>query len=513
MNPYRSGGLSPTLIERTKVVELVEILQDPSTDQGLVLLGGHGSGKSTALTQIERALSQETGVVVRRLTDTWPTEDGCHIELYRALGMTPEPVLPSGRLAIEAWLAAHPLDRLVLLFDEFGARLPDAGRNFFGVIEAVRKEHTERLKVVLAGGIQVLRFQMDGGSPYWSRARRKVLPPFDAAELARLAGPFKEPLSPDVLDAIRVSTGGNAFLVTHVLQRLWAAKQPRVEDVYRILEDRERLISFQETFQRALEVHHPQHPIPRLWNELVSNPGPHDLEAIEALCRASTPNDIPVSAVLLFLEASGLLHQEQGALTVNCRLIHSILQPRRLPDRRRDGESLQQRLDRTLERILLEIHSSGPDYYREAKKLVPEAVFAAVICTSLRLLGWDAEREALRGEGRIDVLARHADFPDDRAVIEVKIWGRNDYEAVGEQVAGYLHSGVTAFAPIMVTDLAKVDDWPERYQEKCLRPGTWQRMTEVNARMAGYYRARVVTPDGVQVEVSHLLLRVPSGTR
>jgi hypothetical protein len=77
---------------------------------------------------------------------------------------------------------------------------------------------------------------------------------------------------------------------------------------------------------------------------------------------------------------------------VECELIPTIPRPLQLEERTEEGGTLQQRLDRDVARVLLEIHSNGVDYHRtegrkadKKRELVPEAVFSAFVCSALRL--------------------------------------------------------------------------------------------------------------------------------
>lgn len=516
-NPYLSEGQGGYAIDRPEIQDLIAILRGQNEQQGLVLLGGHGSGKTTALNQIAQALTGESGLFICLPRDT-PTESGCHIEISRTLGININSAQPNCRDAIEQWLTLHPTERLLLLFDEFGSQLPDAGRAFFNLLEGVRQQHVKRLSILLAGGVRLLRFEMGNGSPFMLRARRILLRPLGDDAIARLAAPFREQLSielsSEVLATIRVLTGGNAYLVTHVLQRLWTMEERAIEQVVNILDDEERLSTFKEGFESALEVRHPKHPMQQVWEHLVTHDDPYDLPALEQVCQDSEPADVRPRNILRFLEAAGLLRYTIRSQHVHCAIFQSLLQPPRpvLPPL----GSLQQRLDRDLQRILSEIHCNGADYYKSgrggtAKEIVPEAVFSAAISMSLRFLGWYTSRETQQADGRVDVRAEHSDFPKECAVVEVKIWPRNDYESIGVQAAGYHQPNVTAFAAVMLADIAKVEDWRERYQEKCLAEVKFQNLPEVHTSIVAGYCAKTPTPDGIQVEVTHLLLRVPSG--
>jgi len=513
-NPYRSGGHSDFLIERAQVLELADLVM--RTDRGLVLLGGHGSGKTTALHQIEQVLISRRDVAVLRFPDEERSEDSCHIRICLALEWSYDDNSPNCSYALRGWLKANPGKRLVLLFDEFGSRLPDAGRKLFDLLEVVRKDNDRRLAIMLAGGVSLMRFEMGRGSPFWSRALLKIMRPFSAGEIALLAGPLRErrALAPEVLETIRALTGGNAYLTTYTLQRLWDCHEIDVGAVLDLLADEEGLAPFKDAFESALQVRRPGHPIRRMWDYLVSTRGPHDLSELERVCLGSTPSDVKARNALHFLKAAGLVRGQFRGSKVDVAIVPSILQPPR-PISPTDGEStLQQLLDRELEWVLLEIHGNGLDFHetegaKEAKRrvLVYEALFSALVSIVLKAKGWQTEREPQRAAGRLDVLARHPGFPNEHAVIELKIWGRKRYKQVGEQAAGYHQRGASAFAAVTLSSRRRVDAWRADFEEKCLR-GKWK-LVPIEPPIAGCYRAELTTSDGAQVMVTHLLLRVP----
>ncbi len=98
------------------------------------------------------------------------------------------------------------------------------------------------------------------------------------------------------------------------------------------------------------------------------------------------------------------------------------------------------------------------------------------------------------------------------AIIETKIWGRNDYREAHRQVASYWTAETAAGAVVMVTDKELVD-WPERYREQCLAGCDEDRSAhaEPGSRLRMQLNARSQTVDGIGVEVGHFLLRLPRG--
>ena len=112
------------------------------------------------------------------------------------------------------------------------------------------------------------------------------------------------------------------------------------------------------------------------------------------------------------------------------------------------------------------------DFFRpgrdgSGKRLVPEAVFAAYLALGFELLGWQADRETQLGAGRTDLLLRW-NGSRQRAIAEVKIWGRNDYLDVQRQVESYWTSDVEAGAVVMISPSPPAD-WPAVYRDRCLR--------------------------------------------
>jgi hypothetical protein len=115
---------------------------------------------------------------------------------------------------------------------------------------------------------------------------------------------------------------------------------------------------------------------------------------------------------------------------------------------------------------------------------------------------------ARRGSGRTDLLLRWAKTLE-VAVVEVKIWGRNDYRDVERQVESYWTAETSAGTVVMLSD-AEIDDWPEEYRERCLS-GVEVRSQDTESSSPVRARLRVTskTPDDQAVEVDHFLLRLP----
>ena len=125
------------------------------------------------------------------------------------------------------------------------------------------------------------------------------------------------------------------------------------------------------------------------------------------------------------------------------------------------------------------------------------------------LLGWHSEREAQRGAGRTDLLLRR-NGRKEVVVLEVKIWGRNDYREAHRQVEGYWTEDVAAGAVVQLTD-AEIPDWDQRYRRECLEPlGVTVEETPVEGSpVRARFRCTSSTSDGLAAVVDHFLLRLP----
>jgi hypothetical protein len=188
-----------------------------------------------------------------------------------------------------------------------------------------------------------------------------------------------------------------------------------------------------------------------------------------------------------------------------------------------DGEiigrgSLQEQLCCDIQAVLVRVHSMTPAFRRpaskarnprEAKKdppaLVPEATFAAGLALGLEPRGWKCDLERMSGAGYPDITARHSRFGEEKAIVEVKIWPRNDYEDIHEQAIDYFADGVTAFATVMIRE-TKGARWKDEYAKECLDgkvdAHVWQ---ELGPPLDGYFEAR----KGPHV-VYHFLLGLPT---
>jgi hypothetical protein len=524
-NPYDWQRHHPKIeVPRLQVAPLVAQLRHGGS---AVVLGGRGMGKSVFLHQVQTAVEQSPAVRACLLPTPPPelTVKACLRTLARALGLAASEPFDSRDL-LETYLRQDSApSQIVLLYDEFdhyasstnSDHTDSPGRRFFNDLEAIRRD-LPGVSVLAVGSMGVFVHRDVLGSSFLSRASWFWLTPFERSHLQILAQPFAgrgDPLSEDILDALYLATGGHPALVTYGLQRLWDVPFPTERSVADIFIDfqqqhREFLRDVQLSFADPKLSEAPQ----RVWELIASSGGSIPRSALQAACgRPSGPLRLDLLDVLQLLRASGLIAVTGSEVSddpVAARPIASLLN---LPTAAPAGLSFRERLLQDLQQLLNRLHAASADFFRtggngRARQLVPEAVFAAFLGMGFGLLGWRAEREAQHAAGRTDIKLRR-EGSDELAIIEVKIWGRNDYQEVHRQVESYWSANVTVGAVVMLTD-AELPDWPEDYRRRCLDP--FGVPIESGEAPAYPIRARFFcvskTIDGMTTRVDHLLLRL-----
>ena len=529
-NPYNWQSHTPQVqIQRPDVALVAKTLLGNGS---AVVLGGRGMGKSVFLAQLKTRLEQEEATRVLLIESPPPalTVEACLDHLARRLQVPSGEGVASREIFAAFFARDGAPQRLVLLFDEFDRYAekgqPSAqppGRGFFNDLEASRRS-LPQLGILAVGSIGVYVFRDVLGSSFLSRALHLRLRPFDRSEAARLTTPFDDrgtPLGEDARDALFLASGGIPALLTYGLQELWelpaGATARDVTAVYKNFEAR------YEDYLRDLlsAVNDPRFsdaPF-RIWKHIQKHAGRirrSDLE--KALGKPSGSLKLDVKDALHLLQAVGVVRIEGSVFhdkTLTLYPSPSVLDLSSSAGGDRDD--LRDDFYRDLVLLLAKLHHSSVDFFRAgraatgraAKSLVPESVFSAHLALGFELLGWRSEREAQRGAGRTDlVLRRNGDT--EVALVEIKIWGHNDYRTAHRQVESYWTDDVALGAVVQLTD-AELPDWPERYRRECLEPMSLSAQavsvdgTPVQARLAVASR----TPDGLEARVDHFLLRLP----
>jgi hypothetical protein len=526
-NPYNWQSHTPQIQVPPPDLELVvgTLLHNGSS----VFLGGRGMGKSVFLRQLKTELERQPGteVVLSVAPSARLTIQSCMSRLARSLAVSVDEDAESLEIFASYFARADAPERLVLLFDEFdryaekgeiSAQPP--GRGFFNDLEASRRE-LPQLGILAAGSIGVFIFRDVLGSSFMSRALHRRLRPFWRAEARLLSQPFADrgtPLSEEALEGLLLASGGIPSLLTYGLQQLWSIEHAVTPaDVTEIFKAFEELHGdyLRDLLSALNDPRFSDAPV-RVWERIQQAPGQISRSDLaQALGKPSGVLKLDVPDVLHLLEAVGAVRLEGSAYHDNPVTVHPIPGLLNFSRSVHAEEDLRTSFLRDLQLLLAKLHASSADFFRpasraeETKKLVPESVFSAHLALGFELLGWRSERETQRSAGRTDLLLRR-NGDSEVVILEVKIWGRNDYREAHRQIQSYWTAGVAAGAVVQLTD-AELADWPDRYRRDCLEPlGI---AAEEIAVQGSPIRARFAvtssTVDGLESPIDHFLLRLP----
>ena len=528
-NPYNWQSHSPTVqIPRTGVERAAELMRNNGS---AVVMGGRGMGKSVFLRQLKSELERDdaTEVLLLEGPPAALTVEAGLAFLAASLGVDPNP-FSSRRIFDQYFGRDDAPERLVLLFDEFdryaekGTSAQPPGRGFFNDLEAARRS-LPQLAILAAGSIGIFVVRDVLGSSFLARALYLPLKPFERTDADVLARPFAtagRPPSEDVLDTLFLASGGIPALLTYGLQELWKLGLPATPDdvttIYTRFEEQYR--EYLRDLLNALTDPRLSDAPLRVWERIQQQPGPIPRAELKAaLTPASGALELSLDDALYLLEVAGAVRFESPALRSDPVVAHPIASLLNLSRESPTQGGLRTQFLDDLAWLLGRLHRSSVDFFRpskareaagESRCLVPESVFSAHLALGFELLGWHAEREAQRAAGRTDLVLRR-NGGTEHAIVELKIWGRNDYREAHRQVAGYWTAETAAGAVVQLTD-AEIGDWPERYIEECLEPLA----AEVNAPAvpeSSPVRARFScfsqTADGQQARIDHFLLRLP----
>jgi hypothetical protein len=542
-NPYNWDGESKHFVPRTNLLTRVrEMLLNG--DHGYIL-GCRGMGKSSFLRKLSQSLEQEP---VETIYFPEPPAKRTIEEASKMLWYEVEKICK--RLSVsstcqsdlrtfaeqmridEFWFLfleeleqkTPNLQSVILLLDELdGYAAPDGSRtpwgaSFIDKLEGVRKRSQERLVIYAAGGLSTAALDSLYLSTFFSRATPELLEPFGFDELVELAAPFRTrgtPVSDEVIEMIRVTSGGNPALATFALENLWATSSPTPNDVAAVMEKQKgRPSSIPSSIRGAIFESSISDGPKLVWSELTRADGTVPKERIDAIVSKSTGHfQDKTEWIFRMLRTSGLIRADDLAFLRNPIQVELIPSIMTLDIDSDIGESLtlantlREQLSTDLIDILKRIHRMSGDFFNGSNEIIPESVFSAMIGLLLEMRGWTIDREANSGPGRTDIKAHHSHFGDEAAIVEVKIWGRNDYESIHEQVTAYWTARVMALATVTVSKLQD-EDWPDKYAAKCLdgkTPG-YSKLAQPPA-LAGHFVAKAPPNCGVN-EVDHFLLRL-----
>ncbi len=339
------------------------------------------------------------------------------------------------------------------------------------------------------------------GSPFLSRAKRFRMESFGPEDIYTLSSQISPPLEDDVLETLRIASAGVPALAVYALGVLWDSSELRTPQGLIVVFERfsrDHRAFFRDAWRAVRAVAAAQ--VDAVLDLVVEYSGEVPQEALEAVPAAADLEFYPTDIVEL-LAAAGMIRlgSDSGADPVVAWPTTSVLA------RRAGGSlsSLEERLVRDVAAAMSLVHQSAVDF-RKGSGLVEEKVFSATLGIALTGTGWTFHREKQQGPGRTDLHLRRSG-QQGHAVVEVKIWPRNDYRQVHEQVVGYHTADSQALLVVMVVPSASVD--ADTYLAEVL--GGRGEVRDVPPDMLALIRAPFVTPEGGSGVVHHLVVRVP----
>lgn len=96
---------------------------------------------------------------------------------------------------------------------------------------------------------------------------------------------------------------------------------------------------------------------------------------------------------------------------------------------------------------------------------------------------------------------------DGHIVLETKIWPRNDFTEIQQQIDDYRVSDTLHGVAVMI-GARSVSDWAAEYERRCLPPGAFTVMSTPQD-VVGHWRVEQADPTQGTRKTDHFLVRVP----
>lgn len=478
------------------------------------LVGGRGMGKSVALRQIRDRLSvtKETSVVLIPVPPAVDTHLGCLEDLVRRLKLTSVEALTLDGIMEAAERAGTT--RIVLLLDEIDQFLID-GRGSLAVrwlnlLEATRKSWMDRFAVMIAGGLGTLHLGHVLGSGLLSRAETVISAPFSLDELRVLAEPLTQrgtPLGDAELEILAALSGGNPALATYALGELWGregAAGLALQDIFAEFPARHR--DFLESVKSGVSHRGLVGAPGRVLEKIRAGSGPVQQAVLRAACDGDEP-PVDVVQALQILEAAGLV-RVSGSRLADPVVAHAVASILNVTQVAAIGANPVERLLRDISGALGQFHRFGRDFHGKDGLLL-EDTFSAFLAVVLAMLGWTGiRREMVQAAGYVDLHLQIAQSGmNGHVVLETKIWPRNGYEKIQDQIHDYWVSD-TMWGVAVVLGSRGVATWSEDYEAACLAGRNFTRQT-TSQDLVAHWRVEEIDAHGNPRTSDHFLVQIP----
>ncbi|MCX4239787.1 AAA family ATPase [Paraliomyxa miuraensis] len=524
-NPYRhdAPGVGPFVGRRVELTKLRRSVEAGRNALAAVM-GGRGMGKTALATRLLSALEGDEQFVVRSIARVGRDTGAFVRQLEDALDAPIDPgVLVQ---ALVRAVKARRGRRLVLLLDEVDGLVDsDDGRDVLENLRIAYEQLHGALAIVVFGGIRLRELLTSNVSPFLRSAQWFPLVGLSLEDTAALIRePLRLEVPRDLVEVLWEQTGGHPLLLQAIMERavdLGSSTSTPVVD---------HLLAAMTTV--VVEMLEPK-IFPIWWDNLTARgqQGYRTLLAMDrplereqwAIHLGSGPDD-----VVEVLESTGIARVEGGRLLARSATFgawvnrcHPMSESSSLaspPSER--NEWLRPGVD-AFEQLVVEkvarwarsiVEHPAPFLRGKAKAggdgLGLEQSFQLGLLHALRQHDLLVEPEPLSAaRGRVDLKVRPRDDSDQRACVEIKIWGRK-HKDVLEQVLGYVVPG-DDFACIVMIDRHE-RPLRDAYLQECLSElpePLWQDAARPPAHPAIVTEHRLAS--GGTVRVYHFLVQLP----
>jgi hypothetical protein len=529
INPYRTDipGVGPFYGRDEEISLLIDAVRNRRSAIAAIM-GGRGMGKTTFALMLKKRLLEHEGlqdVYLIRRPEAKP--ENFLAQLGTCLKFEINENLPTDSL-IEA-VDATESKRVVFIIDEVEALINrEEGRSLLSNIRIAYEELGGRLAVFILGGSSLRDLLSSDTSPFLRTAQWVPLRGLSCENVARL---IREPcdirVSDDIVEMLWEHTGGHPYLIQSIMEKAINLDDPIFHRLPEIIDS-----AILGTFDRNI--------FPIWWDNLQDR----GQDVYRRLLSQSTPLDRKNWVRVLgpepgpwleILETTGIARINDGAVLPRGMFFREWMahnHPRKLSnsvvldvylDKLLKGEPFhlfEQKIVDSMSRWTADVVEFPLLALKSGKtsgnnRILPEQNFQLQILIALRQQGLLIEPEPLSSDrGRTDLKIRWPDDPDRRACTEVKIWGRNDYLDVIDQLLGYAIPSDEFGCVVMIDRQAR--PLALEYKEKILDAAPMCEIVSMREGKGSSTGPAFVTrhkrTSAGRLRIYHFLLQLPSGT-
>lgn len=522
-NPYRHDlpGLGPFVGRHTELKELRTSIVVGRNALAAVM-GGRGMGKTALAGRLAQELAADDGLSVHVVGRVDRDPRAFVRQLEQCLGTPIDPVVFVDALAHA--VQSHQGRRVVLLLDEIDGLIgSDGGRDLLENLRIAYETLSGGLAVVVFGGSRLRELLTSDVSPFLRTARWLRLTGLSLAETSMLINdPLDLRVPPSVVELLWEQTGGHPLLLQAIMERV-VDSGPSTS-----------VIDGLPAAMAAVVAEMLEPRIFPIWWDNLTVRGQHGYRTLLAMGRplereqwAAHLGNGP-DGVVEILESTGIARVEGGRVLARSSLFcawvarcHPLASPTPPPEETARERVFESPDATAFERFVVEkiarwarsvVEHPAPFLRANAGTdndgLALEQTFQLGLLHALRQHDLVVEPEPLSsGRGRVDLKIRPGDALDQRACVEIKIWGRN-HKNVVEQVLGYVVPG-DDFACVVMLDRHR-RSLRDVYLRECI-PGLAEPLWHDRGASPSYpavVTVHALPPEG-SIRVYHFLVQLP----